>query len=473
MNSKILLIFMFSLLFVGCGQKVDYAKQAQATETSMSNAAGQMTDITVKTTKLLRNESEFLKAYSQEFPANSVKDAQIKYEATNKLYVASIVPVLKGTNPKDEKQIKDFNSARSAVDDLVKYINTNASLTYNGAKQIVDARDRLPSMKKSMQNFVTSVSQLEKQGSKALDQACRDCAFRKDAIKKQYGSIESSLAIFNRNVKTFNTALTGDVINYKDIAKSFSSAESQSKILSQEVNKFISKIAELETSYSKTLKDMRYNDKTTKYEHQYAVQKNGKVNESWITVSESVYENNIENMLMDLESKPLCYFNSEKVTVAAPAGMNMVGNPKYGNWKDKNGNAITESQAQSNPGNSFWHYYGQYYFWSNMLWGPNYRYGGYGYNDYGSYRSHRSRNTSSAYYGGSGTTKKYGSNGSVTKKSSTYTRGSFGKSGGTAKARSRVKSNKTARAKAKSRSNSSKSRSGSSRRGGGSGRGGK
>ncbi|MCI5051497.1 MAG: hypothetical protein MRY57_04265 [Candidatus Pacebacteria bacterium] len=469
-NTFFLTLITVCLMFVGCSENVDYKSQAQSTETTMANAVAKLKANQTKTERLFGTESDFLELYSENIPGESFQSAQKKVDDANNLYVRYVVPVLQGKNPSTKEEIGNFNKARSAVTNAAQYIEQNTLQRYNAAQKLVQARDRLPQMKESMIRMKDSVEAQNERGSAILKQACRECAFREDAIKSQYTNIESATNIFNRYTDSFESALEGDVINYVAVANAFEGAQTQSATIAQGVNAFISKVGELEKSYTKTLIDMRYQN--NKYQHQYSIVNNGEVTTQWVDVNEAVYEKNLENMLMDLESKPLCYFQSEKTTAPAPAGMNMVGNPKYGNWKDKDGNSITEEQARSNPGNSFWHYYGQYMFWSNLMWGPNYRGGGYAYNDYGGYNTHRSRDRNTAYYGGSGSSRKYGSSGAVTKRSSTYSRASFGRSGGVASARSTVRSNKSARS-SQSRSSSNRSRSGSSRRGGGSGRGGK
>lgn len=62
---------------------------------------------------------------------------------------------------------------------------------------------------------------------------------------------------------------------------------------------------------------------------------------------------------MDVYSKGFGTFASEATTEAAPPGMVYVGDTTTGEWR-------TDSN-----GNSFWHYYGQYAFFSNLIGGSN------------------------------------------------------------------------------------------------------
>ena len=96
------------------------------------------------------------------------------------------------------------------------------------------------------------------------------------------------------------------------------------------------------------------------YKQQYRILKETKDGEKpeevitdWYNVSEDFFNQHIDDMGMELAAK-----NAEgKVTktVSPPGYNNYVGNSKYGHWQQDSG------------GNSFWAFYGQYAFLSNML----------------------------------------------------------------------------------------------------------
>lgn len=68
--------------------------------------------------------------------------------------------------------------------------------------------------------------------------------------------------------------------------------------------------------------------------HQYRVINNGVVTRTgWEPVDEDTYEALYEYLEMDVVAKPYGYFESERITVAAPPGLAFVGMPHYGRWR--------------------------------------------------------------------------------------------------------------------------------------------
>lgn len=120
------------------------------------------------------------------------------------------------------------------------------------------------------------------------------------------------------------------------------------------------------------------------YYHMYKVVENGQDSETgWVVVDEKYFDDNMDNLGMELVSKPIGLYEEEVITVAAPPGMAMVGNQKYGQWKT------------DNSGNKFWEWYGQYMFYSHIF-GLNRPYY-YGYGEWDTWnRGYRGR---SPYYG--------------------------------------------------------------------------
>ncbi|MCP4969107.1 MAG: hypothetical protein GY932_00765 [Arcobacter sp.] len=111
-----------------------------------------------------------------------------------------------------------------------------------------------------------------------------------------------------------------------------------------------------------------------KYYHKYIVIENNKsTTTDWIEVNENTYYQQEANLGMEILSKPYGYYEEESITNASPIGMSTVGNPKYGEWKN------------DSNGNSFWHYYGMYSFFGNLM-GPNHYYSRYDYDHYNNRR---------------------------------------------------------------------------------------
>jgi len=71
----------------------------------------------------------------------------------------------------------------------------------------------------------------------------------------------------------------------------------------------------------------------------------------WEKVTDAFFATHVDNMGMEIVSKKDGQLNN----VASPAGYsNYVGNPKYGQWQERNGS-------------SFWEFYGRYAFMSSMF----------------------------------------------------------------------------------------------------------
>lgn len=158
--------------------------------------------------------------------------------------------------------------------------------------------------------------------------------------------------------------------------------------------------------------------------HKYLEEANGVTKETdWVEVDEEDFAYYAESLGMTIEAKPYGVFADEVDDVPAPAGMAYVGNDKYGEWKQ-----------DSNNGTSFWVFYGQYRFFSDLMGPSPYYYR----SDYDGYRTSRASGT--PYYGGSSTSPKYGSRGSTTKANSRFARSTFTKTGGFSRTSATIRS---------------------------------
>lgn len=103
-------------------------------------------------------------------------------------------------------------------------------------------------------------------------------------------------------------------------------------------------------------------------------------------------ELNTDAIGMDVYSKAYGDFADQATEAPAPPGMAYVGDPATGEWR------------QDANGNSFWHYYGQYAFFSNLIGGPTpYHYR----SEYDTWnRDYRRRDE--AYYASTGGSPRYG-----------------------------------------------------------------
>lgn len=169
------------------------------------------------------------------------------------------------------------------------------------------------------------------------------------------------------------------------------------------------------------------NDLPMKYYHKYTIIQDGKVTESkeFVEVDEDLFWAHAENLGLAIATKPKGYFESETMTAAEPAGMSFMATPVVKNGVPTGSNEYGEWRQGSN-GNSFFHYYGQYRLFSDILGGDRY-----GYDDY---RSHNSRRKGFHYHGKN---KKWGTNGTSTKRNKRFSNSTFMRKGGLSTIRTR------------------------------------
>jgi hypothetical protein len=92
------------------------------------------------------------------------------------------------------------------------------------------------------------------------------------------------------------------------------------------------------------------------YFHKYLVTENGETHETdWQKVDETMFENHVDDLGMDIVSKPFGTFEDEKISNPTPAGLAFVGNPRYGQWQT------------DDRGTSFWAWYGAYRLFGDLL----------------------------------------------------------------------------------------------------------
>ena len=151
--------------------------------------------------------------------------------------------------------------------------------------------------------------------------------------------------------------------------------------------------------------------------HKYTIVENGKRTDTdWVAVDEETYDDHEYDLGMEILSKGYGEFEWEASDEAAPAGMNFVGNPQYGQW---NGNS--------------WSWFETYLFLS-MFNGSEPHY--YSRNEYTDWKNNYRKKE--GYYGGDilkdKKTAKYGTYGSMTRKSTRMASSTFVKNGGYKKA---------------------------------------
>ena len=179
-------------------------------------------------------------------------------------------------------------------------------------------------------------------------------------------------------------------------------------------------IADSGGSHETCIEDM---DIDYHYYHKYLLVENKeKKKTDWIEVQEGYYEDNEDNLGMEVISKPYGYFEEDKLEEAAPPGMSKVGNPKYGKW-------VTNSSGQRQ-----WGWFEHYMFYNLMFGGSNhYSHGSWNNwnNDYRGREPYYGRNTAG--------TQKYGTHGSSVRTSPKYSKTDFARKGGFKRASASVR----------------------------------
>lgn len=163
------------------------------------------------------------------------------------------------------------------------------------------------------------------------------------------------------------------------------------------------------------------------YFHRYdKVSGSNRIEGGWEEVDESEYGLYADSFGMAIESKPIGAFADEAINEPVPAGMAMVGNDRYGEWR------------QDTSGNSFWHWYGQYAFFSTLFGSDPYRFRRAEFDDFDRWKRDRDRQTTTGatrphgWYGTNRTAPSYGSKGGVTRQTAAYKGSAFDRTGGAA-----------------------------------------
>jgi hypothetical protein len=151
------------------------------------------------------------------------------------------------------------------------------------------------------------------------------------------------------------------------------------------------------------------------YFHKYILEENGETRQTdWEKVDASFYDANLEYLGMAILAKPYGVFEQDRLTQAAPPGMAYVGNSQYGEWK------------KDNSGNQFWSWYGKYALFSTLF---NLRPSYYSRNSWNGWNNNYRHQK--PYFGKTQKGfQKYGTSGTVLKKSPNFQSTNFAKSGG-------------------------------------------
>lgn len=135
---------------------------------------------------------------------------------------------------------------------------------------------------------------------------------------------------------------------------------------------------------------------------------------AWVKVDESSFWNQYDNLGMAILTKPYGMYEEEALSKAQPAGMAAIATPTMVNGRPEGANRYGEWRHEN--GLSFWHYYGMYAVFRDVMI-P----GRYSYNDWSGYRR---AGRGKPYYGQE---EEYGTFGSGTYSSSRYGNSDYAK----------------------------------------------
>jgi hypothetical protein len=156
------------------------------------------------------------------------------------------------------------------------------------------------------------------------------------------------------------------------------------------------------------------------YFHKYA-EVNGKTvtERNWEVVDDEDFGQHANDFGMAIRTKKLGQFEDEVVDEATPPGMEMVGDPRYGNW------------VSDGNGGQRWSFLEMYAVYALLTGGNNSFYGRGDYDSYRRWRDERDRNGGVyGWYGANRSAPIYGSTGSATKSSANYRNSPFSRVGG-------------------------------------------
>lgn len=217
----------------------------------------------------------------------------------------------------------------------------------------------------------------------------------KDALQKRQRAITEHAAQLARAGATLEQHAARAPPAYVDVGKTADAIGQGHDKLAKMQADLDADIAALGKSIDRILVDMKRDG--GKYWHKYKIIENGvERTTDWEEVTQSTYAAHQDHLGMAIYSKPEGKLSDEATTVATPPGYAYVGNPRYGQWEQRNGQ-------------SFWVFYGQYALMRDLLWGAG-RYSPIGRDTYGSYRD--TVRSGKSWYGSQN---QYGTQGSQTR----------------------------------------------------------
>lgn len=182
-----------------------------------------------------------------------------------------------------------------------------------------------------------------------------DCAEARPKIESRIQALGTEAARIGGDYTRFEALVASPPIDYAAAGRLAVAIEGAVRALQSSRSALVADLESLRQSRDRVLVDMRQEGNT--YEHKYRDVVNGVAAETgWTSVPYQTYLAHTDHLGLTIESKPECTPTSEKLTHAAPPGYHYVGNPRYGQWVQRDGG-------------SFWEFYGKYRLLSDVFFG--------------------------------------------------------------------------------------------------------
>lgn len=381
--------------FLTRGLDADVVASAEAVVTGLDSAKAELATARETFDAAVAEDKAFLDGQPEVAAARAELDERAAtLDATRETYTKTIEPLLDENDYGDRDTVLRESAA----------LATATATALAGVDTLAATPGTLLAYKRDYPQIVqTARSQLAEARQLAADTALQtqiDLAATsypeaKAALQQRKMALDQHAAQLEQSGAEFERLAAQSPPPYVQVGKTATAIATGKKALDKMAADLRANVASLSKSIDRILVDMKRED--GKYWHKYKVVENGvERTTDWQEVTQSKYSAHREHLGMAIYSKPEGVLEEDATTVASPPGYAYVGNPRYGEWQERNGQ-------------SFWVFYGKYALMRDLLWGPG-RYSPVYRNTYGSYRS--SVQSKKPWYGKD---REYGSSGTKTR----------------------------------------------------------
>lgn len=370
------LSLLILLLAGGCGLPEDVKTDISAAIQEFETAQVQIDSENKQFDELkLSSDWKFLEPYSKRDHWQENLDDALKELLEAESYKDGIVSILDTNKEVDAMRATDDAVVMRDILDSAKVI---AQRPRERAKYLKNVRDTQNEILKTADLQTAEIAQWYDALASEFGQASAKYPERAGSIQDRLGSVKRKYDEADLALKMAKMSIVSDSPDYMTIGDSCTSVKSYHEEFSTLRRDYRIQLGELDASYSILLEDMRvdYEGDIARYFHKYTrVQDGTETKQDWEEVDEELYKKHEKSMGMSIASKPYGYFEDEAIEEAAPVGMAMVGNNRYGEWRN------------DTYGNRNWHYYPRYGYYGSyygrgrhyynhrdfMAWGSVYR----------------------------------------------------------------------------------------------------